>query len=226
MRRNIFLGLFILIVSFTINAHAQEYGYRFYVRGDSGVFIPANEFKDVGDDSDYISKKPKNGTIYNVGLGYVISDHWRSDLNFNYRILEYKAKKDAGIGIVITNGISQKVKIYSVLLNGYYDLNIHKVIKPYLIVGMGYSHNNSSSAIPTTDGDIDDELPGTKKNNFVWNIGIGTKFILNDRFSLDVSYRYIDLGKTTTKDSRTTTLEGASQKITSHDIMGGVTIHL
>jgi len=219
-----FYILLFFVAVITANTYAQETVHKFYVIGNVGAFIPANKFKEK-DESFYITKKPKKGTIYSIGVGYVVSDHWRGDLNFGHRYLKYKAEEIDEDGDL--NEVAQKVKTYSIFLNGYYDLNIHKTIKPYLTAGLGYSCNNSSSLMTTFNGGFDDDFPGKKTNNLSWNIGIGTRFILNDRFNLDVFYKYTDLGKVRTKNG-VIDIEalGGTQKITSHDIMGGVIVHL
>jgi len=216
----VFFTLVFLTVTVIANAQDQKYNRKLYIRADVGGFIPVNKFKEEEDDH-YITKKPKNGTVYNAGFGYIINSMWRGDLNFNYRNLRYKASEEDGT----FNTMKQKINMHSLFLNGYFDLNFHKTFKPYLKAGMGYSRNNSSTALFYADGDLVEEFPGKKTNNFAWNIGAGIRIIFNDRFNLDFSYKYVDLGKVTTKSSDDGTI-GRTFKVKFHDIMGGILVHL
>ena len=110
-------------------------------------------------------------------------------------------------------------------VNGYYDFNLYRMIKPYLSIGIGYGSNKGNlSETPKVGVNI---YGGSSKNNLVWNVGFGHKFMVNRRLGLDFSYRYVDLGKTKTKPSATVPgSQPSSQKIKAHEIMGGVIVNL
>ena len=227
MKRSLHFLCIVTIVLIAIETNAQNknnwYKNKFYVRGDIGASIPANKFRNRNAADPYVTKKLKQTAIYNIGIGYKITDNVRSDLNFSYRNFRYKAK-DPKFPIAV----SQKIKSYSVFFNGYFDfININKILKPYLTAGIGYGQNNSTDLIAQdTNSGTKIGYPGNKQKNFIWNIGFGTKFIINNTFNLDVSYKYVDLGKIQTKVNPLDTDVPSSQKIKSHEITGGVIINL
>jgi len=217
------------LVTSEVAAQSKNNWYnKFYVRGDVGAFIPANKFKSRDDDDPYATKMLKQTAIYNIGIGYKITDCIRSDLNFSYRNLQYKALDSDN------NTMTQKIKSYSIFLNGYFDfININKMFKPYLTAGVGYGNNKTSDLVEVqaTTNIETGRFPGVKKRNFIWNVGLGTRFIINDTFNLDATYRYIDLGKIKTKDNiapfaSPEELPAASQRLKAHEITCGVIIHL
>ncbi|NRA73390.1 MAG: porin family protein [Rickettsiales bacterium] len=231
MKNSLYLYLLstAIAVSFTSEINAQtknNWHDKFYIRGDIGAFIPANKFKSKSDDDAYITKKLKNTAVYNIGIGYKITDNIRSDLNLSYRKFKYKASEYVS-GVNTTANTSQNIKSYSVFLNGYYDfININKIFKPYLTAGIGYGKNKTKNLKEVATGDVNatDNHAGASKNNFIWNAGFGTRFIVNKTFHFDLSYKYVDLGKTKMKAKVANT--PSSQKIKAHEITGGIIINL
>ena len=199
----------------TTNTTTQWYN-NLYLRGDIGAFIPANTFKEKGP---YLTKKFDASPIYNVGIGYKLNNMFRGDLNFSYAGLKYHASNQFN---TTSTSVSQKTRLYNFFMNGYVDFDVTKALVPFLTAGIGYSHNRSSDLL---DSDNDLSYPGSSKNNFAWNGGVGTRLILNDRFNLEISYKYVDLGEIKTKN-HSTNFQGASQRIRSHNVMGGLIIHL
>ncbi|MCN2224515.1 invasion outer membrane protein Tia, partial [Escherichia coli] len=63
-------------------------------------------------------------------------------------------------------------------------------------------------------------------NNFAWSIGAGVRYDVTPDIALDLSYRYLDAGKSSLSYKDT---EGDKYKseadVKSHDIMFGVTYH-
>ena len=201
---------------------------NFYLRTDIGASLPTKKFKSKGQNDLYLPKKLNKSGIYNIGIGYRITDNIRSDLNLSYRNFKYKANKNnqtVGNGN-LNNKFSQQIKSYSIFLNGYYDfININKIAKPYLTTGIGYGKNKSKDLIHistltanngTTVAQDRDVYKGSTQNNFIWNAGLGSRFVINDRFNLDLSYKYVNLGKTKTKRIAGNDAVPSAQKITAH----------
>jgi len=99
-------------------------------------------------------------------------------------------------------------------MNGYYDINLHKTIIPYVTAGVGIARNKAGDFVSLDTI----TLKGKTNTSFVWNVGAGVKYNLNRNFALDLSYRYIDLGsiKTDNLDANT---HGGKQKIKGHQAM-------
>lgn len=161
----------------------------------------------------YIKKTPKASPVYNVGIGYRFSDKARADLNLQYSKVKYKATHD------ITK-LKQNIKTTAAFVNGYYDIDFHKSIVPYLTAGIGIVSNKS--------GDLEqvgviESRKGKATTNFIWNIGVGAQYNVNKNFALDLGYRYMDLGSAKVNDSEIAWLyKGGKQKIRGHQVIGSL----
>ena len=54
-----------------------------------------------------------------------------------------------------------------------------------------------------------------KKTGFAWNVGLGAMYNISSDFSVDLAYRYRDLGKVKINDTD-------SKKLKSHNVTVGV----
>ena len=79
-------------------------------------------------------------------------------------------------------------------VNGYYDFNYFNGITPYLSAGVGMSHNNSGKFEVITE-DVSTIYNKKATNNLAWQLGAGTAVKINDSLDLDLSYKFINLGK-------------------------------
>jgi opacity protein-like surface antigen len=112
-----------------------------------------------------------------VGGGYKFNEYIRSDL-----MLDYKQAK-------IKKSYSSKSNTYAAMLNAYFDANNDTIATPYLTAGIGVGHITTKVKPSTGTGH-----GKIKKNNFLWNVGIGCQFKLQDDLKFDLGYRYTDLG--------------------------------
>jgi opacity protein-like surface antigen len=157
--------------------------------------------------SGYIKKAPKTTPAYNIGIGYRINDSVRTDLNFQYAEVRYKA-----------DYLRQAIKTKAAFVNGYYDINSYKMAVPYLTAGLGIGSNNAGYL--KTDGEA--LCKGRNKTNFVWNIGAGAMFKANNNFALDIGYKYMNLGHTKTNDGKSAYDRAGKQTIRSHQVLGSL----
>jgi outer membrane autotransporter protein len=74
------------------------------------------------------------------------------------------------------------------MLNGYLDANNDSRLTPYLMAGIGVGHNRSRIAHNSGS-------ESANKTNFIWNAGVGVQAAVNKQVSVDLSYRYVDIGK-------------------------------
>jgi len=120
------------------------------------------------------------------------------------------------------NGINYtgtgKVGAHSLFLNTYIDLHNETSVTPYIGAGLGAAR---------VSVEADASINGVPSNlresetNFAWNVGAGAACRVNDSVSLDLGYRYSDLGKVKVED-----LLGAKVKATSHDVILGLRLDL
>jgi outer membrane autotransporter protein len=97
-----------------------------------------------------------------------------------------------------TNSISHSQQAQTLFLNAYYDIATGTKLTPYVGAGLGATFIKAKGAINWNNGLVD-SWDSRTATNFAWNIGIGLGYEITKNVALDVSYRYADLGKASTK---------------------------
>lgn len=176
---------------------------RPYIKVGAGV-MACDAFKASG----YSGKKPNLGPIFNLGIGHRITESLRSDLDIQYGEVLYKANKG-----------EQRSNMIGVLAVGHYDLvKISQTTTPYVALGAGFSRNHAGTLVDNA-GPQRKVYPGKTKTDFAWNVGVGVKFNIDKDYTLDLGYRYSDLGKIKVGDhidENNRVSRGGSQKIKGH----------
>ena len=128
-------------------------------------------------------------------VGYRIGPDTRIDLSVDYfGSTEVSGHSTAAVPSTGSANLESLVG----LLNGYMDLppvNVFAPIQPYIDGGIGIAENvlgktsgNSGAAGPFT-------LGGASRTNFAWALGAGGGYPLAPHLTLDVSYRFLDVGQ-------------------------------
>lgn len=73
---------------------------------------------------------------------------------------------------------ADNASILTVMANGYYDFDSGSNITPYLMAGAGVA-------------DVDVSWSTNDSTSFVWQIGAGVGYKVDDNITLDLGYRYI-----------------------------------
>lgn len=191
-----------------------DIGYKFYNSPDARVSNP-----DYGPFADYPNFWDEDlGDSFNVGVGagYKFNDYFRMDLTLDYESPgEFSGRAycdPVGCG---TGGYTVEkadITAWSGLLNAYADLGTYGAFTPYIGAGIGASYLETSKV--RQDGG--DEYSGDGNWNFAWALMAGTSFAVNDQLSIDVGYRYINLG-----DARSGEIgDGPTTRILYDDIDG------
>lgn len=210
----------------------------FYVGAGAGWFDAANEFKahepEDGTQFSYVKKKPKGdpAVVPNILVGYRFNEYFSADINAQYRKFKYEAIRDLDGGInKFKQQFNQEVKNYSLFLNANLGVPTGTLFTPYVTAGIGYARNSGDLASVVTNlntGKVDPDLgfksPGKKTNNFAWNAGLGAKVKVNKNFDLDLSYRYLDLGKvrvdkTSFSGDADSVVSATSQHLKAHQVL-------
>jgi outer membrane immunogenic protein len=124
---------------------------------------------------------------------------------------------------------TQKVKarMNTLMLNGYYDIEIDSPIIPFVGAGLGVAftkleHNHKEKWNVSVDGvDYERSLSKTK-TKFAWNVAAGAAYKVNNNLALDFTARYVDAGKVTIKEYNEYYRTNASGKLRSIDLLAGV----
>lgn len=147
-----------------------------------------------------------NAWIAGLGVGYRFSKEFRADLVGSYRG-GYKIK-EADLAGNFWNGTFDS---WSLLANGYVDLPISNRVTGYFGAGAGMAYNQTDGLVNVTNGSV---FGGDNKYNFAWNAMVGVSVPVSGTVTIDVGYRYMDLGNFDTA--------GTSGKLRANELQFGL----
>lgn len=159
-----------------------DLGYNFFNNPSAitASFLSNNQINAI--DSDV-----KNRLGYNVGIGYRFIPQLRGDVTFTYRpSISFQATDDAPeIGVA-------KLRNYTVMVNGYYDMDFNLLVTPYVMGGIGVSSNSTDSIYWPF---VQQNEYGHSVSHFAWQVGAGIAFPIQENLLIDLNYQFVDLGK-------------------------------
>jgi opacity protein-like surface antigen len=175
-----------LLVGTATAASAQSGG--FYGRIDTGYSF-VREFDGADGDDSY---------IIGAGIGYRFMPNLRADVTIGYRGGYELHQAD-----VIGPGSSADADIssWAAMVSIYYDFTNSSRFTPYLGGGIGASRNKLGTATVSQNGANVGFLEGDTKTSFAWQLSAGTAIRLSPGISLDIGYRYMDMGSFESGDS-------------------------
>lgn len=175
-----------------------------------------------------------SGPLFGAGLGYRFNEWFRMDLTGEYRgkvdftALDHAMWVGEGGPVEWTNDHRAKKSEWLFLVNAYLDLGTWKGLTPYVGAGLGASRNTISS-YRDTNVSLGGVWHGSSNSkwNLAWALHAGLGFEVTDQLTLDLAYRYVDLG-----DARTGPIHHVwddqvltpvhFDRLTSHDVMLGM----
>jgi opacity protein-like surface antigen len=83
--------------------------------------------------------------------------------------------------------LDAKFKSWTYTLNAYYDIKTGSAFTPYIGAGAGFAKVDGSASFAGATVNFD-------QNKFTWNAWLGVAYSINDNISLDIGYRYANLG--------------------------------
>jgi opacity protein-like surface antigen len=189
--------------------------------------------------------------FFGLGIGYNYNDWLRFDLTGEYRgkanfhgldIGTWPAGACGGAPpcYIVDRYTASKSEL-TFLLNGYVDLGTWYNVTPFVGAGVGMSRNtisnfgdfstciNSSSC--SVSGGSDASFDTASKWNFAWALHAGLAYRVTKNFTVELAYRYIDLGNATTGnginfDRSQTFPPFEFRHLTSHDVKLGLRFNL
>ena len=207
-----------------------------YLRGDIGysnqrVDSLDNALYDSYDSIDNVYKDFDGAPFFAAGIGYRWNHWFRTDVTGEYRSKSDFDGLDIGTvgGVLIPDNYSAKKSEWVALLNGYLDVGTWHGITPFVGAGIGAANVKISDF--TDIGITNDSVAfGDDKDqwNFAWALYAGLGFEVTDALTLELAYRYLDLGDGETGDlvgyDGTNTIDNPMkfENITSHDIKVGI----
>ena len=178
-----------------------------YVRADVGYsFTGAPDVTwpvtDIGGNflGDKVSKVVAGDTWFaegGVGCG---ASGWRGELVLGYRG-QHKIDGEpllwAPPNANIVDPLHTKLTSYTMMLNAYRDLMTFGSFTPYVGVGVGMAYHKVDDVSFTENPFLTNVIEGKSDLAFAWQVMAGVGYRLNERATLDLGYRYADLGKAT-----------------------------
>lgn len=175
----------------------------------------------------------KSTALYGFGIGIEHSRWLRFDITGEYRGKQLFVAQDSYIhgacgvpGNCGTNEYTADIESWLGLVNAYIDLGTWRGVTPYVGGGIGIASLDVQGFkdvnVPNNSvfyGDKD-----TSTTNFAWALYAGISYDVTPQFTLDLGYRYTDLGDA--KTGRATAYDGSSsysgleiRDIVSHDLL-------
>jgi outer membrane immunogenic protein len=114
----------------------------------------------------------------------------------------------------------QQIKVDSerLMFNGYYNLKEMKMATVYLSAGVGIAFNDTD-ATQGTSSEFNEET----STSVAWSLGAGLSRVIAEGWSMDVGYRYVDLGEADTGMSEFSPFdEHFEGELDTHEVIVGI----
>jgi opacity protein-like surface antigen len=218
----------------------EDFG-GWYLRGDIGFSNQRVDRLNNALDSTLTSSVQNNSFntagIFGLGAGYKFNNWFRADVTGEYRGNSQFFGTDAityagGVG---TDTYHATKSEWVVLANAYVDLGTWWCMTPFIGAGVGGArvsiNNFTDQSIANNGGGA---LPGlayganASKWNLAWALHAGVAYRVSPNFTIELAYRYLDMGDGVTGDLQT--FDGTNsinnpmtfKNITSHDLKLGL----
>lgn len=176
-----------------------DIGYKFY-QAPKGV-LSTRDWGSFGKNGELGSEKMQGAADIGAGVGYKFNDYLRTDLTLDYetpakvRAMAFCTLASPCSGGEWENSERVKITAYSALANVYADLGDFHGLTPYLGAGAGASYLKTSDVKSSAQDGFSGNYPkGEGKWNFAWALMAGVEYPITERLSLDLGYRYLNLG--------------------------------
>lgn len=221
--------------------YEAEFGGNLYLRGyigftnqevddlDNALFATSNV--------EFLNSEFEASGLIGGAVGYQFNQWFRTDVSAEYRMRagydgldRYDENLDgdfvdANDG---TNKYDADKSEFLVMANAFVDLGTYSRLTPYVGVGAGASYTMIDNF---TDTNTPQSSVAYADDNgewaFAWAVYAGLGFEVNERFTLDMGYRYLHLGDAASGDIDSTAIAGTVENpmefngISSHDFTLG-----
>lgn len=123
-----------------------------------------------------------------IALGYQFGNGWRAEgeytLKRDTRFVSYWAPFDA-------NANEFQVASQRLMVNGYKDFPLGRNVSVYASVGLGVAKVSAQG----WQGNTSRQFARQSQNNLSYALGAGVSYAVTPTVSIDLGYRYVDMGK-------------------------------
>lgn len=129
-------------------------------------------------------------THYNgsIAAGYQYGNGWRTEGEY---VFKKKSEYTSGSTLFANSFNHHKVEAQRLMLNVYRDYQLGDNIAVYGTLGLGIARVESSG----WQGNTSREYASASQNNLAYSLGAGVSYTPVERVSVDLGYRYVDMGK-------------------------------
>ncbi len=195
-----------------------------YLRGDIGYSAPKFKGADyttagtgcdkcgntVGQfDDHYLDGKLKGSFLLGGGVGYQVTDYFRTDLTLDY-LTRSKFTSDRD---------ESRLTALSLLANAYVDLANFNGFTPYVGAGIGGTRVKWDDVVDTQNGGV---LSGAANWRFTWALMAGASYDLTDSLKLDAGYRFRRVEGGKMFDNLGQVGAGYDKRLDIHDVRVGL----
>lgn len=210
---------------------AEPIGAGWYLRGDIG-YGATRTGRATHDNyaARTILDQAKIGTGVSLGggFGYRYNEFLRVDLTIDHRFDANFTGSSSHLGGVLQLRDRAKFSATTGLVNAYVDLGTWGSITPYIGGGLGLSSKRISNyvidacAVSCDAGRVElGRLPDETRNDFAWALMAGLAVDAGQGATVDLGYRYLNLGKARTGSNPALGSVQVS-KIESHEFRVGL----
>ena len=171
-----------------------------------GRFVPGDE-----------SNTATGGSL---ALGYQLPSNWRVEAEYTQpRSNEFTS----GSTNFPTSFNHHKIRSQRLMVNAYKDFPLNAQFSLYGMAGLGLAHLESSG----WQGNPSRQYLGGSQNNLAYSVGFGVTYSPIQKVSIDLGWRYVDMGKTKSGANNFANVRGLRDeqmraKLTSSEISIGV----
>lgn len=188
-----------------------------YLRGDVGITSPrATNITNPLDTTlnvsgpNYIGTGLSGAGSFDVGVGYAFNNWFRADLTAEYRNVStlngsvYGQFSAFGAPFSDVDNYRADLSSFVFLANAYVDLGTWWCITPFIGAGVGVAENHLANFRDDGLTTFNGLTAGTQfastgdKTSLAWAVHAGLAYHVNNSFTVELAYRYLDLGSAVT----------------------------
>jgi opacity protein-like surface antigen len=169
------------------SARYQAHDMDSSARPGLGQFVP-------GDESN-------TATGASIALGYRLPSNWRLEAEYT---LPRNNEFTSGSTRFPTSFNHHRIRSQRLMVNAYKDFPLSAQFSLYGTAGLGLAHLQSSG----WQGNPNRQYISDSQNNLAYSVGFGVTYTPIQKVSIDLGWRYVDMGKTRSGANNFTNVRG------------------